>query len=113
MADQLTSVIVGGASGIGAAVAAAARASGQKVVVWDVAGTYDVACDVADPASIDDAMARTRELIGAPREVTITAGVGHSALLMDESVANWDRVMAVNTRGPWLVMRAMAQAMIE
>ena len=42
-----------------------------------------------------------------------TAGVGHSALLVDESVDDWDRVMAINTRGPWLVMRAMAQAMIE
>jgi NAD(P)-dependent dehydrogenase (short-subunit alcohol dehydrogenase family) len=58
-------------------------------------------------------MARTRERIGVPTEVTITAGVGHSGLLVDESVDDWDRVMAVNTRGPWLVMRAMARAMIE
>src|SRR5262249_32662154 len=62
---------------------------------------------------IDEAMARTRERIGVPTEVTITAGVGHSGLLVDESVDEWDRVMAVNTRGPWLVMRAMAKAMIE
>lgn len=114
MADRvLSAVVVGGASGIGAAVVAATRASGKNVLVWDVAGTYDVACDVADPASVEDAMGRTQELIGVPGEVTITAGVGRSALLLEESVEEWDRVMAVNTRGPWLVMRAMAQAMIE
>jgi NAD(P)-dependent dehydrogenase (short-subunit alcohol dehydrogenase family) len=114
MADHSrTAVVVGGASGIGAAVVADARSSGRDVLVWDVAGSYDVACDVADPASVADAMARTRDRIGVPAEVTITAGVGHSALLVDESVVDWDRVMAVNARGPWLVMRAMAQAMIE
>jgi NAD(P)-dependent dehydrogenase (short-subunit alcohol dehydrogenase family) len=114
MADRdRAAVVVGGASGIGAAVVAAERASGRNVLVWDVAGSYDVKCDVADPASVNEAMAQTRVRIGVPAEVTITAGVGHSALLVDESVDDWDRVMAVNTRGPWLVMRAMAQAMIE
>jgi NAD(P)-dependent dehydrogenase (short-subunit alcohol dehydrogenase family) len=34
-------------------------------------------------------------------------------LLVDESVNDWDRVMAVNTRGPWLVMRPVAKAMID
>jgi NAD(P)-dependent dehydrogenase (short-subunit alcohol dehydrogenase family) len=113
MVDQNVHVVVGGASGIGAAVVAAERATGAEVLVWDIAGSYDVACDVADPASVDDAMSRTRELIGVPAEVTITAGVGHSGLLVDESVEEWDRVMAVNARGPWLVMRATARAMIE
>jgi NAD(P)-dependent dehydrogenase (short-subunit alcohol dehydrogenase family) len=113
MIEQTAHVVVGGASGIGAAVVAAERATGAAVLVWDIAGSYDVACDVADPASVDDAMSRTRELIGVPTELTITAGVGHSGLLLDESVDEWDRVMAVNARGPWLVMRAMARAMIE
>ncbi len=105
-------VVVGGASGIGAAVAAQALASGADVLVWDIAGRYDVGCDVTDPAAVDAALARTIDLLGVPTEVTITAGVGHSATLLDESVEDWDRVIAVNTRGPWLVMRAMARAMI-
>src|SRR5215831_12386467 len=113
MTEQIATVVVGGASGIGAAVAADARASGADVLVWDVAGSYDVACDIADPASIDDALAQTRTRIGVPAEVTITAGVGHSGLLIDEPVEEWDRVMAINTRGPWLVMRALARAMID
>jgi NAD(P)-dependent dehydrogenase (short-subunit alcohol dehydrogenase family) len=106
-------VVVGGASGIGAAVVETERAAGSDVLVWDVAGAYDIECDVADPTSIDDAMTRTVERVGIPAEVTITAGVGHSGLLLDESVEDWDRVMAVNTRGSWLVMRAMARTMID
>jgi len=114
MSDRSAShVVVGGASGIGAAVANAERAAGATVVVWDIAGSRDIECDVVDPASIDDAVAKTLELVGVPTEVTITAGVGHSGLLVDESVDDWDRVMAVNARGPWLVMRAMARAMVD
>ncbi|HEY7107780.1 MAG TPA: SDR family oxidoreductase [Acidimicrobiia bacterium] len=114
MTDRaLSHVVVGGASGIGAAVVAAERARGAAVLVWDAAGAYDVECDVSRPAAVDDAMARTRELIGVPSEVTITAGVGHSGMLLDLPVEEWDRVLAVNTRGPLLVMRAMARAMID
>jgi NAD(P)-dependent dehydrogenase (short-subunit alcohol dehydrogenase family) len=113
MTERAVHVVVGGASGIGAAVVTAERPSGARVLVWDVAGSYDVKCDVTDPASVDHALTRTRELVGVPTDVTITAGVGHSGPLVDESVDDWDRVMAVNTRGPWLVMRAMAKAMIE
>lgn len=106
-------VVVGGASGIGAAVVAAERARGADVVVWDVAGTYDVKGDVTDPASIDAAVVETLARVGVPSEVTVTAGVGHSGMLLDVPVEEWDRVIAVNTRGPLLAMRALARTMID
>jgi len=106
-------VVVGGASGIGAAVVDAERTRGTDVVVWDIAGAYDVKCDVTDPASVDAALEDTLGRIGVPSEVTVTAGVGHSGMLLDLPVDEWDRVIAVNTRGPLLVMRAFARAMIE
>jgi NAD(P)-dependent dehydrogenase (short-subunit alcohol dehydrogenase family) len=108
-----THLVVGGASGIGAAVAESERGRGAEVVVWDVAGTYDVQCDITDPTSIDAALDETRARVGVPSEVTITAGVGHSGMLLDLPVEEWDRVIAVNTRGPLLVMRALARAMID
>ncbi len=85
----------------------------MRVVVWDVADGADIFCDVRDPGSVDKAMRTTIETVGVPPWVTITAGVGHGGLLVDEDVEAWDRVMEINTRGPWLVMRAMARAMIE
>ncbi|HWF23575.1 MAG TPA: SDR family NAD(P)-dependent oxidoreductase, partial [Acidimicrobiales bacterium] len=106
-------LVVGGSSGIGAAVVEAYRAQEVPVLVWDIAGSPDVHCDVSDPSSVDDALEETLAEVGVPNRVTITAGVGHSGMLLDESVAAWDTVMATNTRGPWLVMRAMARAMIE
>ena len=92
----------------------AEKRRGTDVVVWDIAGAYDVKCDVTDPASVD-AAARGRPSRGSasPSEVTVTAGVGHSGMLLDLPVDEWDRVIAVNTRGPLLVMRAFARAMID
>jgi NAD(P)-dependent dehydrogenase (short-subunit alcohol dehydrogenase family) len=106
-------VVVGGGSGIGAAVANAERALDTNVVVLDIAGDLDINCDVTSPASIDEAVATTIEDAGVPAQLTVTAGVGHSGMLLDVSVEDWDRIIAVNTRGPLLVMRAFARAMID
>jgi NAD(P)-dependent dehydrogenase (short-subunit alcohol dehydrogenase family) len=106
-------VVVGGASGIGAAVAELERKRGAGVLVWDVAGDFDVECDVTDAAAVDRAAAVTLERVGVPREVTVTAGIGHSGMLLDVAPDEWDRVMAINTRGPLLAMRACARAMID
>ena len=106
-------VVVGGASGIGAAVVESARSAGTEVLVLDIAGDHDVKCDVTDPASVDDAVAESVARVGTPTEVTITAGIGHSGMLLDLPVEEWDRVIAVNTRGPLLAMRAFARAMID
>ena len=39
--------------------------------------------------------------------------MGHSGLLLDLAPEEWDRVIEVNTRGPMLVMRAVARALID
>ncbi len=99
-------LVIGGGSGIGAALAAAHRSAGTTAVVWDVAGDHDVACDVADPKAVEAAVEETRRRWGVPTWVTVTAGVGHAGLLIDVSPEDFERVLRVNTRGPWLCMRA-------
>ena len=108
-----TAVVVGGASGIGAAVVARQRAAGVSVVVWDVTGVSDIACDITDPEQIHDATRRTVALVGPPAMVTISAGIGHSGLLAETDSDDWDRVMGVNAKGSWLTMRALAAPMAE
>jgi NAD(P)-dependent dehydrogenase (short-subunit alcohol dehydrogenase family) len=108
-----SSVVIGGASGIGAAIASAEKEAGRTVLVWDIAEPNDIACDVSDPKQIEAAMADTVERVGVPDQVTVTAGIGHGGTLLDLEPEEWDRVMAVNARGPWLAMRAAARAMIE
>lgn len=103
-------LIIGGGSGIGAAVAAAHRERGDATVVWDIAGECDVTCDVAVPSEIEAAVA-SLDTGALPDQVTITVGVGHFGLLTDVTVEDWDRIMAINTRGPWLCLRALARVM--
>jgi len=104
-------VVIGGGSGIGAALAGRRRAAGTEVVVWDVAGERDLTCDLTEPAQVEAATAATLARIGAPAWVDITAGIGHAGALLDAPSTEWDRVMAVNARGPWLAMRALAGPM--
>ena len=106
-------LVIGGASGIGAAVVEAGRRVGTPMVTWDITGRCDVMCDVAEPTAIESAAAETRRRWGVPRWVTVTAGIGHAGLLEEAAPDEFDRVMAVNARGPWLCMRAWREAMLE
>jgi NAD(P)-dependent dehydrogenase (short-subunit alcohol dehydrogenase family) len=115
MSDQAKplALVVGGGSGIGAALASAHRAAGTSTVVWDVAGERDVTCDVADPDAIDAAVDDTRGRWGVPTWLTVTAGIGHAGMLTDVSPEEFDHVLRVNTRGPWLCLRAWARVLRE
>jgi NAD(P)-dependent dehydrogenase (short-subunit alcohol dehydrogenase family) len=106
-------VVVGGASGIGASVVDRLRAEGADVVVWDVRQPHDIRCDIADPEQVQSAATATLERLGVPATVTVSAGIGHAGLLLDAAPDEWDRVMAVNARGVWLAMRALAGPMGE
>lgn len=105
-------LVIGGGSGIGSALVESYRSQGTQVVTWDVAGDPDVRCDVADPDAVDGAVDQTRERWGVPKWVTVTAGIGHGGLLVDVSPHEFDRVLAVNTRGPWLCLRGWARVLL-
>jgi NAD(P)-dependent dehydrogenase (short-subunit alcohol dehydrogenase family) len=106
-------LVIGGGSGIGAAVAERYRSGGITAVVWDIEGVRDVTCDVAEPDEVDAAVGVTSLRWGVPSWVTVTAGIGHFGTLLDAAPDDFDRVMRVNTRGPWLCMRAWVAAMLE
>ncbi len=112
MTDSTRALVIGGGSGIGAAVAARYRAAGTEVFTWDLAGG-DLTCDIADPAQVVEATKTTIAQLGVPTQVTITAGVGHSAMLLDVDPDEWDRVMGINAKGVWLAMRALARPMLD
>lgn len=108
----MSAVVTGGASGIGAAVVKRLQDAGETVVVWDLVGG-DIICDIADPESVAAAMGRTVESVGVPDRFVACAGVGASGLLLEQTPADWRRVLDINLTGTWLTIRAAAQAMID
>jgi 3-oxoacyl-[acyl-carrier protein] reductase len=105
-------LVIGGGSGIGAALVEAYRSRGLQVVTWDIGGDPDVHCDVREPEAVELAVDETRRRWGIPEWVTVTAGVGHGGLLVDVTPDEFDRILAVNTRGPWLCIRGWARVLM-
>jgi NAD(P)-dependent dehydrogenase (short-subunit alcohol dehydrogenase family) len=105
-------VVTGGGSGIGSAVVDRLRNAGADVVVWDVKGG-DIDCDISDPESVSAALTQTIAGHGTPDRLVACAGVGASGLLLDQTPADWQRVIDTNLTGTWLTMRAVARAMID
>jgi NAD(P)-dependent dehydrogenase (short-subunit alcohol dehydrogenase family) len=83
----------------------------MHAVVFDRSPPYDVACDVSDPAAVDEGVATALQLAGVPSRVVTCAGVGHSGLLLDDTPEAFRRVLDTNLMGTWLVLRAAASAM--
>jgi len=108
----MTALVTGGGSEIGLQVAGRLRDAGHRVVVWDLSGG-DIACDVSDPGAVSAAMEQTLRDHGAPTRIVTCAGIGASGMLLQQSVQEWERVLAVNLTGTWLTIRAGAQAMID
>ncbi|GBG36796.1 SDR family NAD(P)-dependent oxidoreductase [Mycobacterium montefiorense] len=116
---ERVAVVVGGATGIGAATAARLGAEGCRVVVGDVAagaaeqtaarivaagGTAShVAFDLADPASVSDLIDTAATTYGGV-DLLFNVGADMSTIRADSDVVDidfdvWDRVMTVNLRG--------------
>lgn len=96
-----TAVVTGAARGIGAATCAALRAAGLTVHGLDLAGADRVA-DVTDPASVAAALADLPRI-----DVLVNnAGILLEGRLADMRLAEFDRQIAVNLRGPFVVTQA-------
>ncbi|MFB9575733.1 SDR family NAD(P)-dependent oxidoreductase [Streptomyces yanii] len=123
-----TAIVTGAARGIGAAVARKLARDGLAVGVIDLdeadcAGTVQaikddggsataVAADIADEAAVTAAVARVTTELGPPTVLVNNAGVGPRADLVEMTTEQWDAVLGINLRGPFLVTRAVAPHMI-
>jgi NAD(P)-dependent dehydrogenase (short-subunit alcohol dehydrogenase family) len=108
--SQRVVVVTGAASGIGFATAELFRDAGDLVYGLDiVAGVPDgvtyVECNVADKASVDAAVAVCAEH-GRIDVLANVAGVVQFGRFDQITEADWDRVHAVDLKGPFLTMQA-------
>lgn len=103
-------LVVGGASGIGAACAEALAADGWDVVVADLRpGDGGLAVDVRDR----DAVRAVIDELGEIGAVVYAAGTARVTPLLDIEPAEWDLVTSVNLTGAFNVLQAAAPHMVE
>jgi NAD(P)-dependent dehydrogenase (short-subunit alcohol dehydrogenase family) len=70
-------------------------------------------CDVANAGEIARASERILAELGVPRVVVANAGVVRRALVVDTSEEDWDHVLGVNLKGPFLLARALLPSMVR
>lgn len=120
-------VIVTGAGGIiGGWIARAFAQEGAHVCLTDVdearlatvkaglpgEGHLTVTADLTDAASIGALAQTLSETWGAPDILINNAGIYPSGFLLDISVEDWDRIMGINLRAPFLLSQLFAKQMI-
>jgi NAD(P)-dependent dehydrogenase (short-subunit alcohol dehydrogenase family) len=121
-------LVTGGASGIGAGIASVLAEAGATVVIADVNNSNAqrevealtaaghsagaVHLDLADEDSIIRGCAEVVERYGAPWVLVNNAGLQDRQMLLEATAAEWDRINNVNARGPFLLAREVARAMV-
>ncbi|MEV6278964.1 3-oxoacyl-ACP reductase FabG [Nocardia sp. NPDC051832] len=124
-----TAIVTGSARGIGAATARRLAADGFAVAILDLdesacktvvaeieaAGgkALAVGVDVSDEQSVQAAVQRVADELGAPTVLVNNAGILRDNLLFKMSLSDWDSVMNVHLRGSFLMSRATQKYMTE
>jgi 2-hydroxycyclohexanecarboxyl-CoA dehydrogenase len=112
-------VITGGASGIGRAAAAAFRAEGCRVAVWDLTPAdahFALHVDVTDFAAVTEALRQTETRLGPVDHLVHAAAVGSGKFgfpFTNLAPTDWPRVLEVNVLGMVNVAHAVAPGMID
>ncbi len=126
--DQKIAVVTGGASGIGAGIASLLAEAGATVIIADLNLTLAkqqaeqikqdgykaeaFALNLAEEKSITDFCAGVISQFGTPWILVNNAGLQDRQLLLEGTAEEWDRMNHVNGRGPFLMTRELATAMV-
>jgi 2-deoxy-D-gluconate 3-dehydrogenase len=121
-------VVTGGGRGLGRAIANALSAAGADLVVASrtapeldafvaeatVAGRRAVAVpsDITDEASVERLAGRVIEAFGHVDILVNNSGILASTPLLDQSAEEWDKVIATNLRGVFLMSRALGRHLV-
>jgi NAD(P)-dependent dehydrogenase (short-subunit alcohol dehydrogenase family) len=127
-----TAIVTGGAKGIGRHYSLALAAEGARVMIADIADGAELAAeigtrhganaaasvkfDVSDENAVKSVVAQTVERFGRI-DVLVNNAAIYATLkprqFLEWDSETWDRVMAVNARGPFLMVKHVAPHMME
>jgi NAD(P)-dependent dehydrogenase (short-subunit alcohol dehydrogenase family) len=123
--DKVT-IVTGAGSGIGRAIVVRFAAEGARVMALDVNGSEQkvattaqgvvvpMHCDVSREADIVAVMAECRRRYGRLDVLCNNAGIGGARKRIHElSMLEWDRVIDVNVRGAFMVLKHCLPLMLE
>ena len=126
--DLRTAIVTGGASGMGKATALRFARNGLAVGVLDIDGTGAEAvaaeivaaggkaialkADLGDRGQIEDAVTETRARLGSVTIVVNNAAVEDFSAVAEVTDDAWDRVMAVNMKGAFVLIQAALPDMV-
>lgn len=123
-----TALITGGTTGLGLAIAERYVLEGARVVITgrdaalgDAAQrrlrhggqAWFVAADAANADDVRSSVLRAVEVLGGLDVLVNNAGIGVAATVLDTPVEDFDRVMGVNVRGPYLYAREAFESLRE
>ncbi|HYX79928.1 MAG TPA: SDR family oxidoreductase [Actinomycetota bacterium] len=119
-----TAIVTGGGTGIGAATARRFATEGARVVltgrrtepieaVASETGGLAIAGDASDPAHVAEVVAATLDRFGALDIVVANAGLGFGGRAGEVTDERWERTIAVNLTGEFLVVRAALPSLVE
>jgi len=121
-------VVTGGASGMGRSICEQFAACGHRVAVFDVnADAADAvaddlrsrggealafAVDVADRASVDDAVGAVRSELGPVELLVTSAGISRFEPFLEITLESWNRIIEVNLTGTFHCVQAIIPDMV-
>ena len=117
-------VVTGGASGIGFASAEACAAQGRPIAIWDLeqnnsakaaeriaaqfgVATIGIGIDVTKSALLSDAVAKSKEKVGAIGGLVHAAGIVRTESIGELTDEAWDAVLNVNLRAYPMLVQAL------
>ncbi len=119
-------VITGAARGIGLATASRFVEDGWQVAMLDILGdvlrarvvdlngadaVLAIEADVSDPGAVRSAVEQARRRFGRIDALVNNAGIAVFKPMLDVTLEEWQRVLAVNLTGPFLMTQAVAPIM--
>lgn len=126
--NSRTVIITGGAGGIGLAAAKKFHSMGDTVILWDLnknalrkavenfkdsARIHIQALDISKEEAVNEAVESIMQKFGKIDILINNAGITRDASLKNMSVQQWDSVMEVNLKGPFLCTKAVSTHMAQ